>query len=103
MSRQTQRVDFKVRVFAVPADLQLPVKPGYDYLCDASVVYRLAMESRLLWDVWMIDEYGELWIAVSFENDRDQPEFHTLRLDRDTYRKVPCDPYEVLSSQPFEP
>jgi hypothetical protein len=91
-----QRVAYKLRVHTVPEDLRLPLAPNRAHLADASAAYRLAVESRLLWDVWMIDDYGELWIAVSFENERDEPEFHTLRIDAGTYRKVPCDPYEPL-------
>ena len=74
----------------------MPLAPTRAHLADASTAYRLAVESRLLWDVWMVDQFGALWIAVSFENDRDEAELHTLRLDPGTYRKVPCDPYETF-------
>jgi hypothetical protein len=91
-----QRIDYKLRVHTIPEDLRPPLAPDRAHLADASAAYRVAVESRLLWDVWMIDQYEALWIAISFENERGKPEFHTLRIDPGTYRKVPCDPYEAV-------
>jgi hypothetical protein len=92
--RERRRIDFKLRVHTVPADLRMPLPQGRR-LTEYAAAYRIAVESRLLWDVWMIDRYEALWIAVSFENDRGEAEFHTLRIDPDAYRKVSCDPYET--------
>ena len=90
-----QLVDYKLRVHTVPEDLRLPLPPDREHLADTSLVYRMAVESRLLWDVWLIDQYHDLWIAVSFENEQGEPEFHTLKISPGTYRKVRCDPYET--------
>ena len=91
-----RRINFKLRVHSVPQDLQLPLPSDYAHLADAAAAYRIAVESRLLWDVWMIDQYEALWISISFENELGKPEFHTLRIDPDTCRRVLCDPYETI-------
>lgn len=89
-------IDFVVRVHTLPFDLRPPLREEFKYLEDTSAVYRRAIDSRLLWKVWMIDEYGHLWLEVNFENDQDEPEFHTLRIDEGTFKKITSDPYEVL-------
>ena len=93
---EKRRINYKLRVHSVPQDLQLPLPPDRAHLADAAAAYRIAVQSRLLWDVWMIDQYEALWISISFENELGSPEFHTLRIDPDTCWKVPCDPYETL-------
>ena len=55
--RRTQRVDYKLRVHTVPEDLPPPVV-GREHLTEASAVYRMAVESTSLWDVWLVDEFG---------------------------------------------
>ncbi len=93
-------VAYKLRVHTIPEELRLPLTGERQHLADASNVYRLAVESRLLWDVWLIDQYGELWIAVSFESETGEAEFHTLKVDPGTYRKIDCEPYEALAEPP---
>ena len=88
------RVDYKLRVHTVPGNLT-QLAPNQQHLQEMSAIYRKAMESRLLWDLWLLDEYGAKWTAVSFENDAGEPEFHTLKLDEGTYRMIPCEPYEA--------
>ena len=99
-THETQRVDYKIRVHTVPEDLRPPLMDQRAHLGDASTAYHLAMQSRILWDVWMIDQYGALWIAISFENAQGTPEFHTLRVDPGTYRKVACEAYDTLVERP---
>jgi len=94
-TNKKRRLDYKVRVHTVPEDMRLPLAPDRAHLADASAAYHVAVESRLLWEVWMIDQYEALWIAISFENERGEPGFHTLRIDPGTYRKVRCEPYEA--------
>jgi hypothetical protein len=94
-TREKRRLDYKLRVHTVPEDMRLPLAPDRAHLANASAAYHVAVESRLLWDVWMIDQYGALWIAIAFENQRGEPEFHTMRIDPGTYRKVRCDPHEA--------
>jgi hypothetical protein len=95
-TRSKQLLDYKLRVHTVPVDLRPLLPLERSHLVDARGAYQLAVESRLLWDVWMIDQFGAMWIAVSFENERGVAEFHTLRVDPGTYRKVACEAYEAL-------
>jgi hypothetical protein len=97
---ERERIDYKLRVHTVPEDLRPPLVGDRAHLEAASVAYHLAVESRLLWDVWMIDQFGSMWIAVSFENDRGAPEFHTLRVDPGTCRKVACESYDTVVERP---
>jgi len=89
-------IDFVVRVHTLPFDLRPPLRAEFKYLEETGALYRRVIDSRLLWKVWMIDEFGQLWLEVNFENDREEPEFHTLRIDEGTFKKIECDPYEVL-------
>lgn len=94
----TTTVDYMVRVHTVPFDLRPPLRKEFKYLEETSAVYRRVIDSRLLWKVWMLDEFGQHWLEVAFENDQEQPEFHTLRIDEGTFKKVPSDPYDVLDA-----
>jgi hypothetical protein len=100
MGREKRKVEYKVRVHTLPEDLRPPLSAKWAHLSDTSAVYQRAIDSNLLWCVWMIDEFGSVWIAVEFVNEGEEPEFHTLRLDPGTYREVLCDPYETIVEQP---
>ncbi len=106
MAYTKKSIDFLLRVHTLPEDLRLPkhLRPPVDSDFashdDTSALYQRVIDSRLLWKVWMIDEYGRLWIEVSFENSRGEDEFHTLAIDEGTYRRVESDSYEVLVSVP---
>ncbi len=104
MTKKT--IDFLIRVHTLPEDLRRPKDqrppsdPELAHHADTSEVYQRMIDSRLLWKVWMMDGDGQLWIEVNFENDRGEDEFHTLAIDEGTYRRVECDPYEVLVDAP---
>jgi hypothetical protein len=101
MTKKT--IDFLLRVHTLPEDLLLPRDPRdpeFAHHADTSEVYQRVIDSRLLWKVWMLDEDGRLWIEVNFENGRREDEFHLLAIDEGTYRRVECEPYEVLGEAP---
>ena len=88
-------IEHKIRVHTIPQDLHQPLPDDREYLQETSDVYRMVVDSNLLWRIWMIDEFGQLWIEVDFENKKGEAEFHTLVIDEGTYKKYDCDPYEV--------
>ena len=90
------QVQYKLRVHTVPKGF-LELGPAQGHLRETAAIYRRLVETRFLWDLWLLDAYGARWIAVSFENDASEPEFHTLKLDEGTYRMVPCEPYEAFT------
>ncbi len=90
------QVQYKLRVHTVPPHL-LQIGPAQEHLREMAAIYRKVVETRFLWDLWLLDEFGARWIAVSFENDADEAEFHTLKLDEGTYRMISCEPYEAFT------
>ena len=90
------RVDYLVRVVGLPADLQVASEDSASALYGTWKVYQMLIDSGLLWRVWYIDEYGQLWVEVNFVNAEGEPEFHTIAIDEGTYERVEFDSYEVL-------
>ena len=92
---QTATVKFLAWVHSLPADLRKPLAPDRHYLKETSELYQFVIDSRLLWRVWMIDEWGRFWISVERMGPAQKPEFHTLIIDEGTFDKIECEAYEV--------
>ena len=60
-----------------------------------SALYQRVIDWRIVWRVYLIDEVGNHWIEVDFENEDGVVEHHSLVIDDDTCRRIECDPYEV--------
>jgi len=93
-------ISFLVWVHVLPCDLQRPLPPERAYLDNTSELYQFVIDTRLLWKVWQIDEYGRYWIEVSRMGITGEPEFHTLVIDEGTFDLVECDPYQVEDERP---
>ena len=88
-------VNFCAWVHSVPDDLKKPLPPESLYLEETSDLYQFVIDSRLLWKIWMIDEYQQYWIEIQRMGPTGKPEFHTLRIDKFTFNRIDCDPYEI--------
>lgn len=92
------KIDYLIDVHSLPVDLaQALSQPDSDLYATAKLYERLVL-SDLLWRVWQVDEYGELWLEVNTLDCDGEPVFETLKLDEGSYRKVPFEPYEVISA-----
>jgi len=94
-SMQTTTIDFLAWVHSLPDSLRKPLAPDQAYLEETSDLYQFVIDSRLLWRVWMIDEWGRFWIAVNRMSADRKPEFHPMVIDDDTFVKIECDTYEI--------
>ena len=79
------RVDYLISIHTIPKDLIEGTTPDQVEMRD---VYTRVVNTDLLFPVWMIDEYGSTWIEVNFLNADSKAEFHTLKLDDDTFTQV---------------
>src|SRR6266478_368900 len=92
---QTATINFLAWVHTLPADLRKPLAANRAYLAETSELYQFVIDSRLLWRVWMVDEWSRLWISVERMGPAQKPEFHTLIIDEGTFDKIECEPYDV--------
>jgi hypothetical protein len=92
---RTTSISFLAWVHSLPEDLRKPLAPDPGYLDETSELYQFVIDSRLLWRVWMIDEWGRFWICVDRMSLKGKPEFHTLLIDEGGFDKIECDPYDV--------
>ena len=88
-------ISFRSWVHTLPSDLRKPLPAERACLANTSDLYQFVIESRLLWKLWQIDEYGNYWIEVSRMGITGEPEFHILVIDEGTFDRVECDPYQV--------
>jgi hypothetical protein len=82
MMERRRQLNYKLRVHSVPEDLRLPLSHGREHLAEAAALYRMAVESRRLWDVWL----------ARCALDRPHPEVGR--------RHVPDDPVRALRGVP---
>lgn len=90
------QVDYLIQVTKLPDDLSAVSNQPDSELYDNYRAYLKLVEGKLLWKVWQIDDYGQIWLELNFVNDAGEAEFHTLVIDPGTYRKVAYDAYEIL-------
>jgi hypothetical protein len=88
-------IEFLVWVHTLPKDLCEPLPPERAYLRETSELYQFVVNSRLLWRVWMIDEWARFWICVDRMSADERPEFHTMVIDEGTFDRIECDAYEI--------
>ena len=88
-------VNFLAWVHTLPTDLKTPLATNRAYLEEATELYQFVIDSRLLWRIWMIDEFNHYWIKVFRMADDRRPEFHTLKIDEGTFDRIECENYEV--------
>src|SRR5690349_7267949 len=62
MTRTT--VNILACVHTLPADLRKPLPKACEHLEATSDVYQFVIDTRLLWRIWMVDEYEHYWIEV---------------------------------------
>lgn len=100
--RMKKQIRFEVLINTVPECLRYPLPADKKYLSDTACLYHLCVNSRLLWKVCLIDEYGKLWIAIH-RMEESGVHFHTLAIDEGTYEKIETDePYDVLVEAPHD-
>ena len=88
------KVDYLISIHTIPKDLVEGTTPAQVEMRD---VYTRVTNTDLLFPVWMIDEYGSTWIEVNCLNADSKAEFHTLKLDDDTFTQVDCfEEYGIL-------
>lgn len=87
-------IDYLVHVFKIPDDLIQISENKDSHLYETYEIYKFVKNSNLLWKVWMIDEYGDIWIEVNLKN-KNEEEFHTLKLDLNTYEKIKYESYFI--------
>ena len=89
-------VNFLINVTSVPADLlAVADKPKHE-LYPIYQLYQNLVTSNWLHKVWMIDEFGELWIEINVVDELGEPAFHTLKLDSGSYEKIEFEAYSVI-------
>jgi len=91
-----QKIDYKIRVYTLPDDLKISLKENQEHLETIKRIYQLAIDLKIIWPIWMIDEYDKKWIEIEFENEKGKDEWHSLAIDEGTYRKIASDEYEVI-------
>lgn len=89
------QVDFLIKVTKLPKELSSLTEQDQNYR--TAEIYKMLRNSGLLWRVWLIDQYGKLWVEVNFINHKDEAEFHTIAIDEGTYEKVHYEPYVVIN------
>ncbi|MDA0118193.1 MULTISPECIES: hypothetical protein [Vibrio] len=90
-------LDYLVHVTQLPSDLESASRDVNHRLYETYKIYQGVIDSNLLWRVWLIDEYGHVWLEVNFINTQGEAEFHTIQIDEGTYEKVGVDPYQALA------
>ena len=91
-----KRVDYLINVTELPKDLKEASMDKASSLYDISIIYSVLVDSNLLWRVWSVDEYAQVWVEVNLMNDQGQAEFHTIKVDEDTFEKIDFEEYSVL-------
>ena len=91
-------VDYLVEITDIPEDLIAASSTPKEALYSTYSIYKKAKESNLLWPIWLIDEYNQLWIQVNYISSEHCPEFHTLKLDDGTFITHEFEPYQVLTA-----
>jgi len=95
VARSTKTIDYRLLVDTIPDDLRPPLAPERQHLARTSALYQRVIDWRIVWRVCLIDEVGNHWIEVEFENEDGVIERHSLVIDDDTCRRIECEPYEV--------
>ena len=88
-------INFLAWVHTLPADLKKPLPPERAYQEETSDIYQFVINTRLLWKIWMIDEYGHHWIEVNRMGPTGKPEYHTLVIDEGTFDRIDWSPYKI--------
>ncbi len=95
-------IGFLAWMHTLPSDLREPLPAERSYLQETSELYQFVINSRLLWRIWMVDEWGRFWICVERMSADKKPEFHTLIIDEGTYDKIEDEPYEIEEESGFD-
>ena len=95
------QISYEVLVNKVPECLQYPLADNNKHMYDTAALYHFLVQCRLLWKVWMIDEYGKIWIAIRRMEEAGIV-YHTLALDEGTYEEIDTDePYNIILEDPL--
>lgn len=89
-------IDYLLHIHTLPEDLAIVMDKPNVPLCNTAKLYAKIIEDKYLWNVWLIDEYEELWIEINSIDDKGEAKFETLKIDAGTYTKIECEPYTVL-------
>jgi hypothetical protein len=96
-------INYEIWVHSIPDDVRKPLPPEGEYLREMSDLYEFLVASRLIWKVWMIDEFGLPWIRVHRMGPDQKPREETLRPNDGTFEKIEVNPYEVEAEQSVPP
>ena len=93
---QTKTCNYLIEVFKLPADLAIAIQKDTHHLYETAIIYQRLIDSKLLWKIWQIDEYGKLWIEVNLIGKNGKAAFHTIAVDEGTFNKIDFEVYQVL-------
>ena len=93
----SKTIEFLLHIHTLPEDLAKVLNSPEEQLWSTAQLYLRVIESKFLWKVWQVDEYGEFWVEVNSINEDGCPKFETLKIDSGTYDKVSSEPYEMLA------
>jgi len=88
----TIEINYLLHIHTLPYDLEIALEEKNTYQLSTAKLYLRVINTELLWRVWLVDEFGELWIEVNSMSNS-QPIFETLRIDAGTYAKINTDVY----------
>lgn len=92
----SKTVDYLLHIHTLPDDLKKALNNPQDILWDTAQLYSKLIETKYLWKIWQIDEFGELWIEINSIDNEGMPVFETLKIDQGTYTEIESEPYQVL-------
>ncbi len=90
------QINYLLQIISLPEDLKEASQDMQSDLYSTYTLYKMLIDTQLLWRVWYIDEYDQTWLEVNFMNNNKEPEFHTIVIDEGTYTKIEVDPYHIL-------
>lgn len=90
------KVNYLLNVTRLPADLDVALQDSLSPLYESANIYQVLVTSNLLWKVWYIDEYDNIWVEVNLINTNQEAEFHTIVVEKGTFEKIEYDEYDAL-------
>jgi hypothetical protein len=91
-------LNFGVWVHTLPDDLKNAPPPTDENDLDTAEVYSFLISTRLIWKIYLIDEWGGYWIAFQ-RVEKDDVSSDCIRIDPGTYKEFEVEPYEVIDQR----
>jgi hypothetical protein len=91
-------LNFGVWVHTLPDDLKNAPPPTDEDDLDTAEVYSFLISSRLIWQIYLIDEWGGYWIGFR-RMENGNVSSHGIRIDPGTYEEFEIESYEVIDQR----